>query len=729
MKAGALSERFTQAVMSCISILLGSVLMTMSAKAATATWTGAAGDGNLWATPGNWSTSPVPGTGDTATFNSTAINAGVIDLGAGGVTVTRIDFNDAACPSFTLGAGAVNSQSLTMMGTNPAFGPVPGTTNASTTLTINAALFAGVNGVRCRTAGGPANWVVNGDIAPASSFTTGTIGLSIERNATVNGMIKDGAGGASLNFTVSNTVTLANANNAFTGGIVINNTGILNVASIGDGNNSHAGKSGTIVMGDGFGKGNLRYTGSGATVSRALRFGGSNTGVQGGTSSGMTLEQAGTGLVKYTSDLTFVANSSSKQLVLQGSTSGTGEVASTITDGNAATHVHGTTAATAGATTLTMSASGNTKAPGVGDYVTAAGGGIPAGTYVTAFASNVVTLSTPLTGTVAAGETLTFSGITMLNKNGTGSWTVSGANTYRGVTSISQGNLVASSLNYVSSGTLASHLTSSSLGLPADVYHGTIGIGNGSNSGQLTYAGMGETTDRVINLAGTASGNATLDQSGTGLVKFTSAFTATGAGSKTLTLQGSTAGTGEIAAAIVDNSTTNKTSLTKTGTGTWTLSGASTFSGTTTVTGGTLRLDASTGSLLGNAGTLPPLTFSGSGTFQYDGTSASGVKSQSLGALSFSVGEGTVQTTKGTATSTTLTFASLGTRGGGAVANFISGGSTDTASKITFTTAPTAGQLIDKGYYFGGSNFAAYDAAGYVRALNYATTEIGRAHV
>ena len=44
-----------------------------------------------------------------------------------------------------------------------------------------------------------------------------------------------------------------------------------------------------------------------------------------------------------------------------------------------------------------------------------------------------------------------------------------------------------------------------------------------------------------------------LDQSGTGLLKFTAANTATGAGVKTWTLQGSTTGTGEISGAIVEN--------------------------------------------------------------------------------------------------------------------------------------------------------------------------------
>ena len=177
-------------------------------------------------------------------------------------------------------------------------------------------------------------------------------------------------------------------------------------------------------------------------------------------------------------------------------------------------------------------------------------------------------------------------------KSGTGTWTLSGANVYSGTTTINAGTLSVSSINRVAGGT-----TSSNLGAPPISANGTIAMGSSGNTGKLLYTGAGETTDRVIRLAGT-TGGAIIDQSGTSLLKFTSDMTATGAGIKTLTLQGSTAGTGEIAAAIVDNSGTNKTSVTKTGTGTWTLSGANTYTGLTTVNDGTLLIN-SPGSLAG----------------------------------------------------------------------------------------------------------------------------------
>ena len=57
----------------------------------------------------------------------------------------------------------------------------------------------------------------------------------------------------------------------------------------------------------------------------------------------------------------------------------------------------------------------------------------------------------------------------------------------------------------------------------------TINIGGSAagSTAMLKYTGSGETSDKVINMAG-ANGNAGIEQSGTGLLKFNNNFTATG---------------------------------------------------------------------------------------------------------------------------------------------------------------------------------------------------------
>ncbi|MFH1044538.1 MAG: autotransporter-associated beta strand repeat-containing protein, partial [Pseudomonadota bacterium] len=213
--------------------------------------------------------------------------------------------------------------------------------------------------------------------------------------------------------------------------------------------------------------------------------------------------------------------------------------------------------------------------------------------------ASTITTGTGLTVNVGAASAASgvIAGAGGLTKLGAGTVTLSGANTYTGKTIIENGTVSVASINSVSGG-----VGSSNLGAPVTVGNGTIDLGSTTTTGTLLYTGGGETTDRVINLAGTTGGG-TIDQSGTGLLKFTSAFTATGAGSKTLTLQGSTASTGEIAGAIVDSS--GATALTKAGTDTWTLSGANIYTGVTTINEGTLVVgaDAPSGSAgaLGNA--------------------------------------------------------------------------------------------------------------------------------
>ena len=175
--------------------------------------------------------------------------------------------------------------------------------------------------------------------------------------------------------------------------------------------------------------------------------------------------------------------------------------------------------------------------------------------------------------------------------------------------------------------------------------------------------------------------------------------------------------------AVVDGSA----GLTKGGSGPLTLTAANTYTGTTTITAGTLTLNGQTGTLI----STDALTFGGSGVFNYDNAGATGALSQSLGALTFSAGDGTVKTTYTASQNELLTFSSLAARTAGATANFsLGGGSAGAANGFVFGSAPSTGQLIDRGLFYGGGGYAAYDLGGFVRAYttgdaNYASVATG----
>ena len=211
----------------------------------------------------------------------------------------------------------------------------------------------------------------------------------------------------------------------------------------------------------------------------------------------------------------------------------------------------------------------------------------------------------------------------------------------------------------------------------------TINIAGSTNAGKLIYTGGASTNNRIIGLFGT-TGTPTIDQSGTGLLKFTSDMTNPGsaavANAKTFTLQGSTAGTGEFGGKIIDAlvGSTTATSVTKAGTGTWALSGNNTYSGLTTVNDGVLQVSHNNGLGGTAAGTVVNGT-NGSANFVGTVLDLNGV----------SIGSGESLTLASTAVSgNRVTLRSVGT-----TTNTWAGGVSLTGSRIVQLSANTGGQL------------------------------------
>jgi fibronectin-binding autotransporter adhesin len=167
-----------------------------------------------------------------------------------------------------------------------------------------------------------------------------------------------------------------------------------------------------------------------------------------------------------------------------------------------------------------------------------------------------------------------------LIKNGTSSWELSGTNTYTGVTRVDAGILNVNSI-------------ANNLGSPTTTANNVINLGEAAATGTFRYIGTGEETDRGFTLRSKSTGNGVIEQAGaSGHLKITGAISRVeSASNKSLTLQGSTAATGELSGAIDDHADAGVTNLIKAGTGTWFLTGlAKAYEGTTTVSGGTLNV-------------------------------------------------------------------------------------------------------------------------------------------
>ena len=530
-------------------------------------------------------------------------------------------------------SGNITAQTTTSVNTLNLAATTMTFTNAANVLSVNGIISSGATLSNTTTVSLIQPAVAGGELVINATAGNTTINQIIQNNTSASSLTKSGAGTLVLNSNASTytggTVVNAGSITTATGGastvtffgsgpitinpgatLALNNTWVsnnvtLNSATVTAGNSFGSTMSGSAITLNGISTfnitGNLTVSGSLTGTGGLIKTGGSNVPFTGtNTYTGPTTISVG--------PLTF-----SKPAALYNGTTASWTPANiTVASG-----------ATLGINFGGVSDFNNAQVTTLlGNLTTGlVNNGLLAGSAVAFDTSNGSgNYSGNITDSTGAGG-----GSVGFNKIGGNTLTLSGNNTFSGPASAggpsgtTGGTLAVYSFNSVNGGSPL--LASSSLGRPTTVANGTITLGNASNNTGvgLTYLGTGETTDRVLAMnSGIGAGGTalTLDQSGTGLLKFTSPFIFTGAtGSRILQLQGSTAGTGEWAAVLADviPNTFNTLGITKAGTGTWTLSAANVYNGVTTINGGALVLTNATAlpGGIGATGGTSALTFNG----------------------------------------------------------------------------------------------------------------------
>jgi autotransporter-associated beta strand protein len=158
------------------------------------------------------------------------------------------------------------------------------------------------------------------------------------------------------------------------------------------------------------------------------------------------------------------------------------------------------------------------------------------------------------------------------------------------------------------------------------------------SGGTLRYIGGGvNSTNRLFTFD---ANGAALDASASVSYTGTGSLVASGTGNRTLTLTGPSSGS---LASVIPNPSSGTTAVSKTGAGTWTVTGASTYSGGTTVSQGTLLANNTSGSATGTgsvtvaSGATLGGTGSVAGAITVNGSLAPGGSIETLdgGALTF----------------------------------------------------------------------------------------------
>jgi fibronectin-binding autotransporter adhesin len=617
----------------------------------TATWTGAVN--NLWSNGGNWSGKGgnPPAAGDDLTFPAGASNLSTSNDITAGTSFNSISISGSG---YTLAGNSIALAAGNLSDTNTS-----GSNTISLAISMSATrTFSISNAAETLT--------ISGAISGAGGLTQSGNGKLILSGAnTYNGATT--ISGGTLSVSADNN--LGTAPGSPTAGQLIFNGGTLATTAnfTLDPNRGIALNSAATI--DTAASTTLTYNGIMAGTN-ALTKSGNGTLVLGGvnTYSGTTEVSAGVLNIRNASALGATSSGttvdSGASLQLQGGISVGAEPLTLnnagVSSAGAIENVSGTNSwsgaitlaspSTIGSTSGTITVSGNIDNATFGLTIGGAG-------------------NTTLSGVISNSGGLT--------KSGSGTLTLSGGNTFSGNTTISAGTLKLGAANVI----------------PDGASKGDVVMNPSSGTATFDLGGFSET---INGLTSSGAGSSVVDNSASS----TTPMLTIGGNNVTSTFSG-----------VIQN-TAGTLALTKTGSGTLTLSGANTFSGSTTINAGTLSIGADN-----NLGTAPGSATAGSLTF-------GGGTLTTTASFTLNSNRGIVFNSTATidvAASTTLTYVGIAAGSGGLTktsagtlilsgANTYSGTTTINAGVISISednnlgAAPgsaTAGQLT-----FGGGTLA-----------------------
>ena len=479
----------------------------------------------------------------------TGVSSGVYNITGGTVTATRIELN------WGTGAGA-----LGVLNIGGGSGTASVSTTASTTLGLHLA-----------------NNVVVGTLGVANLLTNGTLTTGVvSPNGDTNPTTLFNFNGGTLQANIANASFMTGLTGAYvySGGGTINNGGFgisigqALLAPTGGGANGNP----TVVNGGSGYVGAPLVTVSGAGGTGATAY----ATISSGTISGIVITNPGTG---YTGALSFTLIGGGGSGAIISSVTPTADSSGGLifedTSATATTTLAGLSTYTGG-TTITS----GVVALGINNALSSAGAiNVNGGTFNLATFNDTVGAVTLTTGTIT-GSTGTLTGASYGVQSGAVNGILGGAGA---MTKTTGGTVTINSANVYTGGTT--------------INAGTLVVGNA--------AALGSASSDALSFGASSTGTLSLNGNSTTVTDLTTSSTSPiiqDNNATTATLTVNNAGDNDTYAGVLQNGTNGTLFLTKSGSGTLTLTNASTYSGATTISAGTLALSGGGAGLYSSLG-------------------------------------------------------------------------------------------------------------------------------